>query len=216
MFWNRRVRSNMTIPVRPPKPLATRTTIAHLLLDASGSMQNGKAETMQAFNTYIRGLRGQDIRFTLSQFNTKGVKVISENVPPSDVRQLNDETYLPDGGTPLYDAIAYTIQQAEEQAEERVGSVYPVDAVLIIIQTDGEENSSQQWRRNQIKELIEEKTGQGWQFVYLGKGINAMVGGRDIGADVVNHVAHANQEGAVPASLLHVVNEVVGDATLAT
>lgn len=34
----------------------TGRTIAHLLLDSSGSMVEGKEETMQAFNAYIKAI----------------------------------------------------------------------------------------------------------------------------------------------------------------
>lgn len=157
----------------------TKQTIAHLLLDSSGSMALGKEETMQAFNAYIKTMHENqattEMTMSVSHFNSvAGVVAISEAVKPGDVQFLNDENYNPDGGTPLYDAIGQVIESTKKLANAD-------DRVLIIVQTDGQENSSQTYRHENIKQIILDQQAHGWEFVYLGKGIDAMDTGSFIG-----------------------------------
>ncbi len=157
----------------------TGRTIAHLLLDSSGSMQAGKEETMQAFNCYIKAMHEDEstseMTMSVSHFNSGvGVTVISEAVKPGDVDFLTDENYKPNGGTPLYDAIGRVIESTKKLAN-------PDDRVLIIVQTDGQENASHEYRHENIKQIILDQQAHGWEFVYLGKGIDAMDTGAFIG-----------------------------------
>lgn len=153
-------------------------TIAHLLLDSSGSMASGQEESIQAFNDYLEGLakdkRTKDFSFTLTRFSTEGIHTTDEAVVPQDVELLTEENWIPRGGTPLYDAIAHVIELADEEQVKG-------DGVLIVIQTDGEENSSHKHTKADIQALVKRKTRAGWQFVYLGKGINAMHAGGALG-----------------------------------
>jgi hypothetical protein len=56
----------------------------------------------------------------------------------------------------LLDAIGKTIKGATASAP------------TVIIFTDGQENASQDYTKSHIRDLIEQKTKDGWTFVYLG------------------------------------------------
>jgi len=175
------------------------TCVVHLLLDSTGSMLNNKAATMEAFNGYIKGLQASDhanqFKFTFSTFNSvNGITNVVSKSLIKDVPQLNDRNYQPDGATPLYDAIGRTIHEAEKEEG---------DAVLIIIQTDGEENASQEYTKDGVKTLIKEKTdNQGWQFVFLGCDIDAMAAAKSYGIDIGNTYNYTGETVRVMASHL--------------
>jgi len=82
--------------------------------------------------------------------------------------------------TTLYDAIG----QAMDLLEPYEGQV------LFIIQTDGEENSSQHVTRKDVLRRVAEKTAAGWQFIYLGCDIDAMGRGGDLGIAAGNTMSY--------------------------
>lgn len=126
------------------------------ILDETGSMQTYKQETMAGFNEYIKGLRESDeakkMKFTLTKFNSNKVEMVYDSVKLNKVAELNDENYLPDASTPLYDAIGRTIRALETKGS---------DHCLVVIQTDGLENASKlPWRRPRHLEAIGEKISE--------------------------------------------------------
>ena len=166
-----------------------KATVVHLLLDMTGSMAGRKAETIAAFNEYIKSLQASDdikgFSFTFSQFNSAmGVKKVVEQVPMSDVPLLDNSNYRPDAITPLYDAIGRTIHDADKQAKKN-------DAVLIVIQTDGLENASQEYTKEAVKQLIKDRAH--WQFVYLGCDLDAMGQGAALGIPEGNTMSYDNR-----------------------
>lgn len=185
-------------------------TIAHLLLDMTGSMMEHKTETLEAFNKYVDGLKGdretKGFKFTFSVFNSDiGVENIVSQVAMKDVPMLTLENYKPAGLTPLFDAIGRAIDEADGEANAG-------DAVLIVIQTDGFNNASQEFTHGAIQSLIQDRTKQGWQFVFLGCGIDAMEAGGAIGiapgntlsyvgADVVNTMSRVTRSTVAYAAM---------------
>ncbi len=152
------------------------TTHAHLILDMTGSMMSRKQATIDAINEYIEGLKADpataDFRFSLSIFNSNiGVERIIDARGIGQVRPIAHEQYRPDGATPLYDAIGSVIDAMSQED----------GAKLVIIQTDGEENSSRHYKKSDIVQMVQEKTKEGWQFVYLGCELDAMQAGAELG-----------------------------------
>lgn len=132
-----------------------------VLLDETGSMQPSKAETIQAFNKYVKDLEGEDIAFHLTLFNSTKVERRHQAIAPKDVPPLTEATYVPESYTPLWDAIGQTIKDVGGPA-------------LMVIVTDGEENASKEYRTlDSIQELVERKRKEGWEFLFLAKGLEA-------------------------------------------
>lgn len=101
---------------------------------------------------------------------------IYENKKKSTIEPLTNTVYRPRGATALLDAIGETIKLAEPKkwADEDV-------PVTVVILTDGEENASKHFKHAYIKKLIEEKTAQGWTFIYLGANQDAIATGKSYG-----------------------------------
>lgn len=143
-------------------------TLVVFLLDRSGSMQQCKAETIGGFNGYLDKLQQDDdgkMRFSMSQFDTVGHDVMCSCAPIKQVKKLDDGSFQPRGGTPLYDAIGKNINAAAAEAGDKY-------KVLFVTLTDGQENSSSEFNIASIRALISDKEKQdGWTFAYIGMGL---------------------------------------------
>lgn len=165
----------------------TKSTLVTFLLDKSGSMGSVKAPTIEAFNGYLDGLKEEPagILFSFIQFDTISTDVINRNDPIDKVGKLTDSTYKPMGGTPLIDAAYKTIKAVEKAVAERNDP-----KVVICIQTDGEENSSREYTLAQLHDLIKEKSALGWQFNFMGAGIDAYAQAGRMGIHAVNTMSY--------------------------
>jgi len=91
----------------------------------------------------------------------------------------------PRGGTALLDAIGKTVVTLGEKLAAQSEDERP-DKVLVIIITDGHENSSREWNKDAVKKLVAQQTDDyNWQFVFLGANMDAVdvAGGLGISTD---------------------------------
>lgn len=126
------------------------------LLDRSGSMESCLDDTIGGYNSLVREQAAFGGTMTLIQFDHE-YQVTYENQPIGEVVPLSRETYKPRGSTALLDAIGRAIKECKTE-------MIPT----VIILTDGQENASHTYTKAHIKDLIEERQKDGWQFVYLG------------------------------------------------
>jgi hypothetical protein len=167
-------------------------TLVTFLLDRTGSMEPIRDDTIGAFNAYLDGLKGDDgtpIDFTLVQFDSMSIDKIHVQVPVAEVPRLTRETYQPRASTPLIDAAYKTIVAVEESLARATDT-----KVVICIQTDGQENSSVEHRWDQLNALIKEKVGKGWQFNFMGVGIDAYHQGERMGIPQARTMAYDHQD----------------------
>ena len=94
--------------------------------------------------------------------------------------KLDRENYRPRGGTALYDAVGRALTETETK-------VLDGEKAIVVIITDGEENSSHIETGATIKPRIERLQGQGnWTFVYLGAFANAWDEAQAMGISIGN------------------------------
>lgn len=139
------------------------------LLDRSGSMETCWDDTIGGYNSFIKDQAEFGGTMTLVQFDHE-YSVTYSNTPMGEVVPLTRETYKPRGSTALLDAIGRTIKEWKEKT-----------VPTVIILTDGIENSSHNFTKPHIKDLIELKTKDGWQFVYLGANQDAFAEASSMG-----------------------------------
>jgi hypothetical protein len=142
----------------PDMPNRSARTLVTFLLDRPGSMEAIRDDTIGGFNTYLETLKGDgsaNIEFTLVQFDSMSIDKICVAEP---VR----------ASTPLIDAAYKTIEAVEASL-----AAHPAEKVVICIQTDGHENASTEHSWNELNALVKEKAGKGWQFNFMGVGIDA-------------------------------------------
>jgi hypothetical protein len=148
-------------------------TLVCFVLDETGSMEQYKQVTISGYNEYVDQLRSEKkFSLMLTRFNSASIE-IGEPEPIKDATKLTNETYNPDHLTPLYDAVAATIKKADK--------VKDGGAVLVVVMTDGQENASREYTREDVFKLIEEKEKEGWQFAYLGANQDAYAEGQKLG-----------------------------------
>lgn len=140
------------------------------ILDRSGSMSGVKSDTIGGVNGFIekqKSAPGQAL-FTLVQFAETSKTTVS-GIPIRDVALLTEATYQPTGNsTSLYDAIGSTIDAVGAKLHYTPESDRP-GKVLVVIQTDGQENSSAKYNRRTVAEMIKHQRDKyDWDFVFIG------------------------------------------------
>ena len=146
-----------------------------VILDRSGSMEELKAATIEAFNQFLLSQRdgAGSARMTLVQFDDR-YESVYEAQPIETAPALTSESYQPRGSTALLDAIGRSLRSTRERLDKIDDSNRP-GSVIIVIQTDGLENASRSFTIAQINDLIAElRDEQGWQFIFLGANQDAI------------------------------------------
>lgn len=185
------------------------------ILDMSGSMGVIKDATKEGTSAYIKALKKEApaARFNLTIFDTLFEKWI-EDTPLSAVKPNQAiENYEPRGGTALLDAVGITTNGMKEKVGKE-------DKALVVIMTDGQENSSKEYTRKQIFDLIKklEKTGR-WTFVYLGANVDSYAEAAGIGISRGNaafYSSTADSAGSVMTSTARATGMHVNSARLST
>ena len=147
------------------------------IIDRSGSMASIKTDTEGGFNSFLtaqKALPGE-ATISLTTFDTY-VETVYRMKPIQEVPAF---TLIPRGMTALLDAVGMTIRSLGEKLAAMDESDRP-EKVIIVIVTDGEENNSQEFTFDAIKQLITQQTETyKWEFVFLGANQDAIqVGGR--------------------------------------
>lgn len=150
-----------------------------LVVDRSGSMQTIYKDMNGAIQTLLDDQAALDgtIRVDVVLFDTT-IDVAHENVHPSDVRH---DLIEPRGMTALNDAIGVAIKRLGNKFKIMDEGNRP-SKVIVVVVTDGGENSSREYTAEQIKAMVTEQTDQwGWQFTYLAANVDAFATGSTYG-----------------------------------
>ena len=177
---------------------AVRGTEIVLVVDESGSMMHRKEATISAINEFLDTQKQSPnpAWITMTFFHTMEVRTPISGEDLVKVANLTAKDYNPANGTPLYDAVGKTVREIEKRRENVKSEDRP--AVLFIIVTDGEENSSHEFKKDGILALIKEKeTNDGWTFVYIGAQRDAWQDGMQIGTHQANTLGY---QAATPAA----------------
>ncbi|MCS5488877.1 hypothetical protein [Algoriphagus limi] len=168
-------------------------TFYHLVLDKSGSMLDSWVEARQVINNQLKELSrmqvenpDSEISFSICAFNQ--ALRFSKEIVNIDKAEIDWGTIYPDGMTALYDAIGESIEFVKSKA----GAILDADQsdVVMLILTDGLENSSRNYSGRAIKQIIEayEKTGK-WNFLFLGAGLDINEVTREFGRENKNSMS---------------------------
>ncbi|MBR5364374.1 MAG: VWA domain-containing protein [Oscillospiraceae bacterium] len=151
------------------------------ILDRSGSMSGLEADTIGGFNAMIDKQKKEEgaAFVTTVLFHTQ-YSVLHDRLMIDKVPAMTDKDYFVGGGTALLDAVGMTIRQIETIHKYARPEDVPAHTVFIIT-TDGQENSSTQFRYADVKKMIEAAKEKGWEFLYLGANIDAAAEAAKIG-----------------------------------
>lgn len=173
-------------------PNRSARTLVTFLLDRTGSMESIRDDTIGGFNVFLDTLKGDGtarIEFTLVQFDSMSIDKICVAVPITQVQKLTRDTYQPRASTPLIDAAYKTIEAVETSLVAE-----PAEKIVICIQTDGQENASTEHNWHELNALVKEKAARGWQFNFMGVGIDAYDQGARMGVPVAATMAYDHRD----------------------
>lgn len=184
-----------------------------IIVDRSGSMMTCNIETQNGINKFVEDQAKEKgkCNFSLVQFDDV-YEVVHAGVKIKDVPKYE---LVPRSMTALNDAVCKTIIDTKS----RVGKKKPL--VIIVIATDGGENASHEFKRSDVKRMINEQQEKGWQFTFIGANQDAFAEGATMGIAVAATANYntANTEatyGAASASVSRsrTAHSVGGDASL--
>ena len=145
-----------------------------LLLDRSGSMKGVESDTIGGYNSFLENNNYDYAKVTTILFDNQ-YEIVTNRKNMKDVLPLDSSTYFVRGTTALYDAIGTAITELDKQNPKMV---------LFVITTDGLENASKMYNKEQIKEEIELHSD--WTFMYIGADIDSYTEGTSIGIQETN------------------------------
>ena len=153
-----------------------------VVLDKSGSMSTCLNDTIGGFNQFLKTqkeLKGK-ATITLAQFNDN-YELISDMKSLDESEELTINNYIPSGFTALLDAIGKTINDVEAKIKDMPKKSRPEKVIFVII-TDGEENRSREFKKDQIMQMINShRDEKKWEFVFIGANQDAIQSGDQIG-----------------------------------
>lgn len=152
------------------------------ILDRSGSMQESEKDTIGGYNGYISDFKNKNAKITTVLFDDK-YEMITKRQDVKDVPRLTEKQYFVRGCTALLDTIGKTIKFMEDEKTEKV---------MFIITTDGYENASHEFNKEQIKEMIQGH--KNWEFMYIGADIDSYGEGESIGINSSNIANYKKDE----------------------
>ena len=171
-------------------------TAIGILIDGSSSMESMKKGVISGFNEFLKTQKKVDGEATISmvQFSTGYYGATPTHILPrhkhidyshinyktiynfedlNKAKSLNAESYIPNGGTPLIDSAVRFIDEFGAQLASIPERDRPSKVVLVII-TDGEENSSVLHTKEELLAKITHQTSKyEWSFVFLGANIDS-------------------------------------------
>ena len=151
------------------------------IVDRSGSMAGMESDTIGGVNAVLEKNRiaaGEAV-VSIVLFDHE-TEVLRDRVPIQDVPKLDARDYQVRGCTALLDAVGGSVSFIR-----KVQHYLPEDArpgkTMFVITTDGYENASRRYSYETVKRMIEQRTAEGWEFLFLGANIDAAAEAERIG-----------------------------------
>lgn len=144
------------------------------VIDESGSMAGSESDIIGGFKKIVdeqRDVKDGSCAVSLYKFADK-VERVYRGKDVKEVDYLDNNTYRPGGCTAMNDAIGTAIDEIGTWLNDMDESQRP-EKNLIVIMTDGEENSSCEYSLSKVKDMIKHQEEKyNWTFLYLGADIN--------------------------------------------
>lgn len=159
-----------------------------IVLDRSGSMTAICDDAQGGLNMFLQSHRNAagETTLTLAQFDHL-YELVHDMKPLDDVDNIHIE---PRGHTALLDAIGRTIHTTGDRLSGLSEDQRPEHVFFVII-TDGYENASHEYSKQQVRQMIELQRGAyNWHFVFLGADIDAFAEAGAVGIPKMATLRH--------------------------
>lgn len=170
-----------------------------LILDKSGSMSSVRDVTISGFNEQIQTIQSLEKKYpnqkyfvSLLTFNDE----IQENYidrPASEIPEITVKDYQPKNGTALLDAMGFGISKLEDKLSPDMNDSNKIVTAVIIVMTDGQENSSKTWSIPKVKELVDRLSkNDKWTISFIGANQDAVLMGSSLGVNLSNSMNYSD------------------------
>lgn len=170
-----------------------------LVLDRSGSMAAIDKDMNGGLKTFLEEQLKQPGTFTVdvTLFDT----IVEKPYDYAAVADIKWPLIVPRGGTALYDAVGSTIVSLGDKLKALPEERRPENVIVVIV-TDGHENSSTEWDGAKVAELVKQQESEwNWNFVFLGANIDAFKAGTGFGVKGANTLGYLANAAGVASGL---------------
>ena len=170
-------------------------TEAVFILDCSGSMAGLENDTVGGFNAMIERQQSEpegNMIVSTILFSDRS-SVLHDRVSLGEIEPLSKKDYRVGGRTALLDTVGNAINHIKNIHTRACEEDRP-QKTLFVIATDGMENASRKFRYKEIKQLIKQQKGLGWEFIFLGANLDAEEFADHIGIDASRAVNYHSDE----------------------
>lgn len=158
------------------------------IVDRSGSMHKIRKDAEGGLNTFINEQKKVgNANLTIVNFDNS-IDFVCERI---NIHESQQYKLTPRGSTALLDAIGSVISEADKYSTKD-------GKTIVVVLTDGDENSSTEWQRDAIFELIKERQEKdGWEFIFLASGQDAIKTASSYGIDASGSMSFADNSRGV-------------------
>lgn len=144
-----------------------------IVSDRSGSMSSSREESQNAINRMISDQKDAEgeCRLTFVEFDDL-YDIVHDGI---DVKEAPEYVLEPRGLTALYDAVGKAVSTVGSRLAKTPEAERPA-LVTLVISTDGHNNASKEYNRNQVAKMLKEQQEKySWQVIFLGVEIDEQV-----------------------------------------
>lgn len=172
-----------------------------MIIDRSGSMSSCWKDVEGGYTEIVKTNKAEPGKCTFSVAVFDNTCELLEDF--TDIQKVKEELSVkPRGGTALLDAIGKTIVTVGENLAKLDETDRPMK-VLVVIQTDGEENCSNEFNKEQIKKLIDEHTNTyKWEFQFIGASLQSVKDASSWGIKNQNTSMYSTQNSSATLGVL--------------
>lgn len=196
------------------------TTEIICILDRSTSIETSglTGKTIEGFNAFLADQKKVPGKATLTlclfdgdayglpNKDSKAYEIVHAGIDIHDVPNLTPDTFKPKGMTAMYDAIGITINNVYDRIQ---ASENKPDKVVVLIMTDGEENSSREYTMDAVSKLIDErKSENNWAFIFIGANIDTMKASSGLNISKGNTLKYSNTGDGVNTAYMNMSSSV--------
>lgn len=150
------------------------------IIDESGSMYSSTNDVVGGFNQMIEEQKKENdgqCSISLFTFNNR----VKELYLGKDVNDINGINYSPNGCTAMNDGIGSAIDKIGQWLNNMDEAERPSKNIIVIM-TDGEENASQEYSLEKVKEMIKHQENKyNWTFIYMGTDLTNLKDANSLG-----------------------------------
>jgi len=117
----------------------------YYLIDSSGSMEERKLQVVDGLNEFLDTQRSMTSIISMYTFSNT-IETVFEKESIVNIRRFENDQYQPHGSTSLYDALGILLEEKMEWNTKNI----------LIVLTDGEDNSSYKYTIYRIRQLLKE------------------------------------------------------------